>query len=58
MGKSSWKWKEYYSEGSFSEMKVYFKGILMNLSLFCCILLITLLSRKFGIAEKIMHFLG
>ena len=52
VGKIYCKCRVFYFQGGFSEIIVYFKGLLIIVSLFYSILLITLACRKFGIAQN------
>ena len=47
---------QWYFKGIFVELLLYVKGILMILSIFYCILSLTLLSCKFGIAKNDAFF--
>ena len=47
-----------YFPGVLGELLVYFMGIIMILSIFYCILSITLLCLKFGIAKNYAIFGG
>ena len=51
-GKRAGKFRDFYLDGVFSKLIVYFKGILITLTQFYCILLLTLLRCKFGIGRN------